>query len=49
MLTCDIITEDGWIYYFDPDELILKDTAIRVDISNVEALSDKYGLTLLSY
>jgi hypothetical protein len=37
-ITCDIVTQDGWIYYFDPDDLELHDTRIRVDMLKVSEL-----------
>jgi hypothetical protein len=42
-VTCDIVTEDGWIYYFDPDELELKDTRIRVDMVEASELEATYA------
>lgn len=42
-LTCDIVTQDGWLYYFDPDDCDLQDTGIRVDMVDPEELEKNYG------
>jgi len=44
-LTCDVVTEDGWIYYFDPDDCVLEDTGIRIDIGSVDSLSNRSSLS----
>lgn len=36
MISCDIITEDGNIYYFNPDNGILKDSSIRVPVEDYD-------------
>lgn len=46
-LTCDIITEDGWLYYFDPDDCVLKDTSLRIDMVDDETLESKYAGSML--
>jgi hypothetical protein len=33
---CEIVTEDGWVYFFDPDDLELVNQYIQVDTSNIE-------------
>ena len=40
-ITCDIVTQDGWIYYFDPDDCKLQDTGLRVDMLPVSELESK--------
>jgi hypothetical protein len=41
VITCDIVTQDGWIYYFDPDDCELHDTSIRVDMIPMSDLDSK--------
>ncbi len=41
-VTCDIITQDGWLYYFNPDDCQLSDTYIRVEMVNNEDLETQH-------
>lgn len=45
IVTCDIITEDGYIYYFNPDDAILDDTGIRIPVEDydINAVPTKYA------
>lgn len=31
-ITCDIFTVDGYLFYFNPDDCVLNDTNIRIDM-----------------
>ena len=42
-ITCDIFTIDGYLYYFDPDNCVLKDTNFRIDIVDTKILETKYA------
>lgn len=42
MVWCEVITQDGWIYWFDPDDCELKDYYLRVDMVEPEILENKY-------
>lgn len=36
---CEVVTEDGWIYYFDPDNPAeLLDTYMRIDMDEIELI-----------
>ncbi len=39
---CEVVTEDGWIYYFDPDTRELTDTYFRIDMVEAKTLETKY-------
>ena len=34
LVTCDVITTDGVIYFFNPDDAILEDTGIRIPLED---------------
>ena len=36
VIWCEVLTVDGYIYYFDPDDCILIDTGLRIDIRNLD-------------
>jgi hypothetical protein len=36
VIWCEVIAQDGWIYYFDPDDCVLIDTNIRIDSIIIE-------------
>jgi outer membrane murein-binding lipoprotein Lpp len=38
---CEIITEDGWVYFFDPDDCELIDQYMRIDTSKIDELESK--------
>jgi outer membrane murein-binding lipoprotein Lpp len=44
-ITCDVITADGTIYYFDPDTAILEDTSIRVKLEMFDSVVGKITKT----
>lgn len=44
-ITCDIFTIDGDLFYFDPDNLVLHDTQIQIDMAGIDDL-DKYSRRL---
>jgi hypothetical protein len=39
---CEVVAEDGWVYYFDPDTKELKDTYFRIDMAEAKILENKY-------
>jgi Tfp pilus assembly protein PilO len=44
-VTCDIVTQDGWLYYFDPDDCKLEDTYLRVEMVETKDLENTYQIT----
>lgn len=40
-ITCDMFTVDGYLYYFNPDDCVLKDSGIRVEMIDDATLESK--------
>jgi len=46
IVTCDVMTNDGNIYYFDPDIGTVEDTGLRVPLEkyDLDTLAKKWGI-----
>ena len=44
---CEIITEDGWVYFFNPDDCELIDQYMRIDTSKVDELGSEVTANFL--